>query len=201
MTRVPSVQPIMQRALLPVLLTALALAATVVSGSVQNEPAVNRQAAAMQEFEQRLNEYLKLRSELASKLRPLAPTGNAADLATRQAAIAAALRTARKSARQGDLVPAAVAAQIAKACTEDFHFRNPDVRQATLQEVPNAPRPLINKTFPESEALPTVPPLLLSKLPRLPDNLQYRFYGRNIVLLDGDTQLIIDYVPNVLPPH
>jgi hypothetical protein len=191
----------MQRAFLPVLLTAVALAATVtLAASIQKE-AVKPQAAPMQEFQQRLNAYLKLRSELANKLKPLAPTANAADLAARQDAIAAALRTARKTARQGDLVPAAVAAQIAKACTEDFHFRNPEVRQATLQEVPNAPRPEINKTFPPSAALPTVPPLLLSKLPLLPDNLQYRYFGRHMVLLDGDTQLIIDYVPNVLPPH
>ena len=46
-----------------------------------------------------------------------------------------------------------------------------------------------------------MPPLLLSRLPRLPDNLQYRFYGRHVVLLDGDLQIIVDYIPNVLPPH
>ncbi len=44
-----------------------------------------------------------------------------------------------------------------------------------------------------------MPPLLLSKLPQLPDNLQYRFFGRHLVILDGDTQIIIDYVANVLP--
>ena len=31
-----------------------------------------------------------------------------------------------------------------------------------------------------------MPPLLLNNLPRLPDNLQYRFYGRSVVMLDGD---------------
>ena len=46
-----------------------------------------------------------------------------------------------------------------------------------------------------------MPPLLLRELPRLPDNLQYRFFGRHVVLLDGDTQLIVDYIANVLPPH
>jgi hypothetical protein len=44
-----------------------------------------------------------------------------------------------------------------------------------------------------------VPPLLLASLPRLPDNLQYRFFGRHMVLLDGDTELVIDYVRNALP--
>ena len=67
--------------------------------------------------------------------------------------------------------------------------------------MPKAPRPVINRTFPEDAALPTVPPLLLSKLPQLPDNLQYRFFGRHLVILDADTQIIIDYVANALPPH
>jgi hypothetical protein len=46
-----------------------------------------------------------------------------------------------------------------------------------------------------------VPPLLLSTLPRLPDNLQYRFYGRHLVILDGDVQIIVDVIANVLPAH
>jgi hypothetical protein len=46
-----------------------------------------------------------------------------------------------------------------------------------------------------------VPPLLLLSLPALPDNLQYRFYGRHLVVLDGDALIIVDYVANVLPPH
>ena len=55
--------------------------------------------------------------------------------------------------------------------------------------------------MPDTAALATVPPLLLNSLPRLPDNLQYRFMDRHIVLLDGDTRLIVDYILNVLPTH
>jgi hypothetical protein len=35
----------------------------------------------------------------------------------------------------------------------------------------------------------------------LPDNLQYRFFGRLVAILDGDVQIIIDYVADALPPH
>jgi hypothetical protein len=44
-----------------------------------------------------------------------------------------------------------------------------------------------------------MPPLLLGKLPKLPDNLQYRFVARDVVILDGDVQVVIDYIPGVLP--
>jgi hypothetical protein len=60
---------------------------------------------------------------------------------------------------------------------------------------------VINKVYPAPEELTTMPPLVLANLPRLPDNLQYRYYGRSVVLFDGDLHIIVDFVPGVLPPH
>ena len=162
---------------------------------------VNAQAAALQDFQMRLDEYLKLRATLVRGLKPLAPTPSATELAARQAALAAALKKARAGAKPGDLVPQNVAAQIDKAIRDDFTRRSAADERATFSEVPNAVRPAINQTYPADAALPTVPPLLLLNLPRLPDNLQYRFYGRHLILLDGDTQIIVDYIANALPPH
>jgi hypothetical protein len=201
MTQPPHVLPFMRRALLSVLLVASVPVFGSAALAFSQMDRVNPQAAGMFEFQQRLNAYLKLREDLSQKLKPLSTTASAADLTARQEALAAALRTARKNAKPGDLIPSSVAEQIRKVCIDDFHFRNPEVKRAALQEVPNAPRPAINRTYPENEALATVPPLLLAKLPILPDNLQYRFFGRHLVILDGDTQIITDYVANVVPPR
>lgn len=162
---------------------------------------VNAQAAGLQDFQTRLEEYLKLRASLVKNLKPLTSTPSAVELAARQAALAAAIKKARAAAKPADLVPQPVAAQIAKAIRDDFTRRSAADERATFSEVPNAVRPAINQTYPEDAALPTVPPLLLLNLPRLPDNLQYRFYGRHLLLLDGDAQIIVDYIANVLPPH
>lgn len=162
---------------------------------------VNAQAAALQAFQQRLNTYLELRMDLADRMEPLTPTANAAELARRQQALAQAIRAARKGAKQGDLVPELVASQITATILEDLKRRSAAAEKATFSEVPNAPRPVVNQTYPADAALPTVPPLLLKNLPPLPDNLQYRFYGRHLLLLDGDVQLIADFIANVLPPH
>lgn len=161
----------------------------------------DERTAALKDFEKRLNGYIELREKLARELKPLSPTPNAADLAVRQESLAAALRLARKTARHGDLIPTAVATLLRDVVKTDFEQRKPDVRRAAFSEVPDAGTPIINRTYPASAALPTVPPLLLAKLPVLPDNLQYRFLQRHLVILDGDTQLILDYVSNVLPPH
>ena len=200
--RQPShVLSVMRRALLAVLLVVPAPVFDPAALAFSQADRVNPQAAGMFEFQQRLNAYLKLREDLGKKLKPLSTAASAAELSARQEALAAALRAARKNARPGDLIPPPVADLIVKVCTEDFHFRNPEIKRAALQEVPRAPRPVINRTYPEDAALATVPPLLLSKLPILPDNLQYRFFGLHMVILDGDTQIIIDYVANVVPPR
>jgi hypothetical protein len=190
----------MRRALVPLLVATMVGEPRTVAIASTQAGAVNALAAGLKEFQERLNAYLKLREEMTRRLKPLSSTPSAAELATRQDALAAAIRAARKGARPGDLV-APAAALIAKVCMEDFHFRNPDIKRAALEEVPSAPRPVINQTFPEDAALATVPPLLLAKLPPLPDNLQYRFFGRHIAILDADTQIIVDYVANVLPAH
>jgi hypothetical protein len=159
----------------------------------------NAQAAAQADFQKRTQAYLELREALAKKLEPLSPTASASDLQARQQALAAALRTARANARQGDLIPLSVQEQIRAVVMADFRRREPAAKRATLEEVPQGPLPGINKTYPEQAALPTAPPLLLANLPRLPDNLQYRFFGRHVVLLDGDTEIVVDYVRDCLP--
>jgi hypothetical protein len=173
--------------------------AALVAAVLAQTPAVNPRAAALQAFTKRVEAYLALRRELADKLEPLSTTASASDLQARQDALTAALRQARTGAKQGDLIPAPVQEQIRAAVRADFREREPAEKRAALTEVPTGPLPGINRNYPERAALPTVPPLLLAKLPVLPDNLQYRFFGRHIVLLDGDVEIVLDYVANVLP--
>jgi hypothetical protein len=171
------------------------------SAGASQAAAVDPQDAALQEFQRRLNDYIKLRTDLAKKLKPLSPTSDAAELAARQEGLAAAIKAARKDAKRGDLIPVRVAGQIRTTVAADFRNRNQQARRGEVEEVSDGVVIGINRTYPAKAALPTVPPLLLAKLPILPDNLQYRFVNRHMVILDGDTQVVIDYIVNVLPPH
>ena len=53
----------------------------------------------------------------------------------------------------------------------------------------------MNADYPETAALATVPPLILARLPRLPDGLEYRFMGRDLILRDTNANLIVDLDP------
>lgn len=158
------------------------------------------QKAALKAFEERLEAYLDLRKTLSRKLQPMETTSDATELAGRQKALAAAIAHARREARPGDLIPAEIAAQIKEAVAADLKTREPAARRAALDEVPVVPLRL-NQPFPADAALTTIPPLLLARLPALPDNLQYRFVGRHMALLDGDVHIVLDYVDRVLPPQ
>ena len=164
-------------------------------------PDTNQIATALVEFESRLKGYLALRNGLAAKLEPLSAAADAAELAARQRTLTAALREARKAAKPGDIIPPLVADEVRRVFAADLRRRDAEATRAVFQEVPNRARPVINTTMPENTALVSVPPLLLKDLPPLPDNLQYRFLGRHVVLMDGDTRIIVDYILNVLPPH
>ena len=184
---------------LHIVLAAALLASTAPS---RHPPAqqVNALAAAQQDFQSRLVAYLALRAELAKKLGPMATTTDSVGLAKHQQQLAAAMQTARRSAQPGDLLPPLVAKQIGETVNADLRQRSATDQRAAFEEVPVRSQPVLNRMYPADKALATVPPLILVKLPRLPDNLQYRFFDRHIVLLDGDTDLIIDYILNVLPP-
>ena len=204
MTEMPHVRSNMRR---PFVMILLAMLIPTLNASGQAPPAKpttddNASAGAQADFQARLNAYLELRTKLTGSLKSLTVTQESSEISARQESLAAAMRTARKQARQGDLIPAPVAQLIAKTVADDFRKRRAtaSVKQATLSDVPDL-KPVINKVYPAPEALPTMPPLLLNNLPRLPDNLQYRYYGRSVVLLDGDLQTIVDFIPGVLPPH
>jgi len=155
--------------------------------------------AALSEFAERLKAYLKLRDDLEHELEPLAPVPSSSQLQAPRKALVAAIRNARARARPGDLIPASVQELIRQAVHADWARRNPVDKRAALVEVPEGPLPGINRDYPHHAAFATIPPLLLANLPRLPDNLQYRFFGRHMVVLDADAEIIIDYVRNTLP--
>ena len=94
----------------------------------------------------------------------------------------------------------AIAERLRAAVAADFKARSPEDGRAVYAEVPQGIRLVVNHTFPAKAALPTVPPLLLNAMPALPDEPAIPVRGRNLILLDGDTQIIADYITNVLPP-
>jgi hypothetical protein len=58
----------------------------------------------------------------------------------------------------------------------------------------------INGTYPQGRVLSTLPPNLLAALPSLPEDIEFRFEGRQLILLDTRADVILDRLPDAITP-
>jgi hypothetical protein len=73
-----------------------------------------------------------------------------------------------------------------------------ELQRAMKDDAPS-PIPLrVHAEYPAGWPLGSVPPEILASLPKLPDDLAYRFVGNTMILLDVHANLIIDFIPDAI---
>ena len=105
------------------------------------------------------------------------------------------IRAARSDAREGDIFTPAISDSFKRALVDEL---DPGTCEAILDDNPGEFKHRINGSYPDGAPLSTVPANVLAVLPKLPDDLQYRFVGRHLVLLDGRSGLILDRIRFVI---
>ena len=151
------------------------------------------------DFFDHVQAYLKIHNSADAKVPSLTETSDPAKVSTREKALADEIRVERAGAHQGDVFSTGAATEIARIVADDFNSRPLKDQKAILVEVPVKVPPAINTDYPTTLPLATVPPALLQKLPTLPEELEYRFLGRHLILRDIKANLIVDYIPDVVP--
>jgi len=165
-------------------------------------PQDNKEARDFKIFTDRVQAYVKMQKNLEASLSALNPTNDAARIMEHQHALAGKIADARRDAHQGDIFTHDVAERFRKIMHREFH--GPEgraARQTIRQDDPSEVivRLHVNDEFPEGVSLTTTPPSLLLKLPELPQELAYRFVGRDLALIDTKARLIVDLIPNAIP--
>ncbi|RPJ84417.1 MAG: hypothetical protein EHM13_04385 [Acidobacteria bacterium] len=184
-------------------LRAVALAAVLAApGLPAQGQAVNPHAQALQEFRERVDEYVKLRDKVRAEMPKLEETSDPAEITSREHALGVAIRAARSAARQGEIFRPEVARIFRETIRSNFSRRSPKERQAALDALPGNLALKINDSYPPTVPLATVPPTLLRQLPPLPDTLEYRLVGNRLILRDVNANLVVDFITNVVskPP-
>lgn len=143
------------------------------------------------DFSGRVESYLELRHKLEVGLPPLTVTDDPADITRAEVALARRIRRAREGARQGEIFTPAIAAELRRVIRLEM---TSDIRAAILDDNPGSFSHRINGTYPKEEPVSTVPANILALLPRLPDDIQYRFLGRSLVLHDTRANVILDRI-------
>jgi hypothetical protein len=160
----------------------------------------NADAQAVAAFLDRVNAYAAIHEKLESKTPKLPDERSPKQIDDRQRAFAQLLQTARPQAKQGDMFTPAMTALARRVLNRIF--AGPDGKQllsSIMDENPVDIRLTVNRRYPESVPLATMPPEVLMALPELPEALEYRFIGDDLILLDPHAQLIVDFVPDALP--
>jgi len=156
-------------------------------------------------FQRSVDEYLALRHRLEPTLPPLAMSSDPQRIHDAVESRAAAIRQARAHQRAGEMFNPAVTGLFRRRI-QDAVSKSGDAIERVLQQIHDhdarRERPAVNGRFSWRTAVAT-PASILSLLPALPDELQYRFVGRDLALVDTDADLVIDVLPDALaaPPR
>jgi hypothetical protein len=177
---------------------AVALAAGSVPNATGHRQEVNPHARILQEFRKRVDGYIELREKARSGMPGLKETSEPAEITRREKALGRAVRAARSGAKQGEIFTPDISRVIRETIRANFIERDPKERRAALDGLPDKPLG-VNEAYPSTLPLATVPPTLLRQLPQLPDTLEYRLIGDQLILRDVNTNLVVDFVPNAVP--
>ena len=161
---------------------------------------VNPDSALIQDFEDRVAGYVKMRKAALDGIPPPARAMKHGELLRQQRDIADRIRSARPDAKQGDICSPEIAGDSRRLIRLALSTSDKAEVQATIRRADAVPVLLkIDGAFPDKLPQPSMPPTLLLNLPSLPPELDYRLVGRNLVLRDTLAGIILDFVPNALP--
>ena len=159
---------------------------------------VNPQADEMAQFSRRVSSYLSLQKKVEGALPSQKETSDPDKIRVNIASLANGVRAERANAKSGDVFGGA-AEQFRQIIKQDAGNRSVRDAFASMQEVPKKTAPKVNGDYPENAALATVPALILNRLQRLPDGIEYRFMGRDLILRDTKANLIVDVLHEAVP--
>jgi hypothetical protein len=166
----------------------------------QERPRVNQDALLIADFTKRVQEYVDLHKKLERMLpeRPEKLTPGEVDYHER--ALGRLIAQGRARAQHGDIFTkdgrAYFRRQIARALSGPGGAQ---VLSSIMDENPGGIQLHINGRYPDEIPFATMPPQVLAELPKLPEEMEFRFIGRRLILLDAHARLVVDYLDDGLP--
>jgi hypothetical protein len=160
------------------------------------KPAQNPRAQTISKFENRVKTYVEQRNKLEDTLKDLPKQTDPASADRHQRALEKLVQTARSSAKRGDIFTPDMEQLVRQLLRPIFSGKDGrQIRDEIHDNEYKGNAPLaVNARYPDEVPLSTVPPQVLQALPKLPDELEYRFIGTNLILFDPHAHIIVDYM-------
>ena len=161
---------------------------------------VNPDAKALAGLIERVNEYVALHRKLEDSLPHLSKDSTPQEIDTHQRALGKMIQDARRAAKQGDLFTPESQAVIKRLLARVFGGPDgPALKASIMDENPGIPTLKVNERYPDTVPLSTIPPQVLEGLPKLPEEMEFRFVGNSLILMDVHAHIIADFVPHAFP--
>jgi len=157
-------------------------------------------AQALSTMNDRLKEYIDLHMKLERTLPSLPKDATPQQIDKNQRAFEILMRSARATAKPGDIFTPEARPVIKRLLATVFG--GPDGRQlkaSIMDENPVGITLTVNGRYPDTVPLSTVPPQVLQTLPKLSEDIEYRFIGDRLILLDTHAHVIADFIEDALP--
>jgi hypothetical protein len=163
-------------------------------------PLSEADAAALATMNDRLKKYVEIHEKVEDELPKRSADATPEEIDKNQRAFELKVREARKHAKQGDIFGPEAQPVIKRLLAAVF--AGPEGKElvaSILDENPVGMKLAVNMRYPDSVPISTVPPEVLQTLPRLSEDMEYRFIGRHLILLDSHAHVVADFIPDAIP--
>lgn len=151
-------------------------------------------------FLERIDEYVALHQKIEKGLPRLSKEATPQEIDRNQRSLGEQIATARRGARQGDVLIPEMQTYVRGLLKRIFGGpAGRQLRSSIMDENPVKMDLRINQRYPDTVPLSTMPPEVLAALPKLPEEIEYRFIWDQLILLDPHAHIIIDYLPDAIP--
>ena len=157
-------------------------------------------ASVLSDFMSRVRGYTENRETIESGMPALSKEATAEAIAAHKAALLKNVLAARKGAVRGQIFTPPAEKAIRTIIATHYSGRDSMELRKEVAEAENKTVPVkVNAVYPEAAELLEMPAKLLLALPELPKQVRYRFVGNNLLIVDRENHLIVDYMTKALP--
>jgi hypothetical protein len=176
----------------------LALALIIATLGAPQAPA-GGDAELIAQFAKSIAEYVALHEKLDATLEEAPPGSTPEQILIHQRSLEVLIRGARRRAKVGDIFTREIRAYFRRQIARAVDGPNGrEIRDMIMEENPRTIRLNVGSRYPDSLPISTTPPPILLLLPRLPEELEYRFVGDRLVLLDIHAGTVVDYIDDAI---
>jgi hypothetical protein len=151
------------------------------------------------DFKQRVDRYEDVSGKLEREVYPPSSELDPNTIHARQKELASRIIKALPQWKQGDIFTPEASALFKRRIAEVL--RGPEGANIRAAIFDDAPGEIVVKVFteyPSGVPIATLPAQMLKLFPVLPKELEYRFLGRDLILMDIAAFLIVDVIPDAI---